>query len=80
MRLFKIRIKNKEKMNITQLTDIIVSALQMEDEPYTIEHTEDYVIIRWKHHEVVLHWKYIWFDNRAQYSVYNVINCIKAGN
>ena len=66
-------------MNITQLADTIVTALQMKNETYKIEHSDKQITIKWKHHKVVLQWKYIWFDGQAQYSVYNIISAIKAG-
>jgi hypothetical protein len=72
--------KNKDGMNSTALVDVVVSALQMKNEHYTMDYTDSDLHIYWKHHNVRIKGECIWFDNKIQRSVYNVINCIKAGN
>ena len=72
--------KNKDGMNMTALVDTIVTALQMENEEFTIESNDKLIVIKWKHHIVTVQGEYVWFDNKVQRSVYNIINCIKAGN
>lgn len=75
-----IKRKNKDGMNMTALVDIIVTALQMENEEYTIESNDKFVVIKWKNHIATVQGEYVWFDKKVQRSVYNIINCIKAGN
>lgn len=72
--------KNKDGMNMTALVDTIITALQMENEEYTIEFNDKLIAIKWKHHIATVQGEYVWFDNKVQRSVYNIINCIKAGN
>lgn len=75
-----IKRKNKDGMNMTALVDTIVTALQMENEEYTIESNSKFIVIKWKDHIVTVQSEYVWFDNKVQRSVYNIINRIKAGN
>lgn len=72
--------KNKDKMNMTALVDTVVTALQMENEEYTVESNDKFIVIKWKNHIATIQGEYVWFDNKVQRSVYNIINCIKAGN
>lgn len=74
------RRKNKDNMTMTALVDTVISALIMNGEEYTIFSTNKDVTIEWKNHKAVIKGECIWFDKKAQHSVYNVINCIKAGN
>lgn len=75
-----IKRKNKDGMNMTALVDTIVTALQMENEEYTIESNNKFIVIKWKNHIATVQGEYVWFDKKVQRSVYNIINCIKAGN
>ena len=43
-----IKRKNKDGMNMTALVDTIVTALQMENEEYTIESNDKFIAIKWK--------------------------------
>lgn len=72
--------KNKDGMDTTKLIDTILSALQMENEHYTIQYNDYDFYIYWKHHTVRIKGECIWFDKKKQHSVYSVVNCIKAGN
>lgn len=72
--------KNKDNMTMTALVDTVISALIMNEEEYKVTNTDKDTTIEWKNHKVVVKGECIWFDKKAQYSVYNVINCIKAGN
>ena len=72
--------KNKDNMTMTALVDTVISALIMNEEEYKVTNTDEDTTIEWKNHKVVIKGEYIWFDKKAQYSVYNVINCIKARN
>ena len=67
-------------MTMTALVDTVISALIMNEEEYKVTNTDKDTTIEWKNHKVVIKGECIWFDKRAQHSVYNVINCIKAGN
>lgn len=75
-----IKRKNKDGMDMTALVDTIVTALQMKNEEYTIEPNDKFIVIKWKHHIAKVKGECVWFDNKVQRSVYNIINCIKAGN
>ena len=44
--------KNKDGMNSTALVDTVLSALQMENEYYTMDYTDSDLRIYWKHHSV----------------------------
>ena len=72
--------KNKDGMKTSALVDVVLSALQMKDEHYTIDYTDSDLRIYWKHHNVRVKGERIWFDNKIQSSVYDVIDCIKKGN
>jgi hypothetical protein len=75
-----LRRKNKDRMNITALVDVIITALQMKNVEYTINYDDKFMIIEWKNHTAKVKGEYLWFDNKIQRSVYNVIDCIKAEN
>jgi hypothetical protein len=52
----------------------------MKNEHYTMDYTDSDLHIYWKHHSVRVKGERIWFDNKIQSSVYDVIDCIKKGN
>ena len=62
--------KNKDGMNSTALVDTVLSALQMENEHYTMDYTDSDLRIYWKHHCVRIKGECIWFDRKIQKSVY----------
>ena len=72
--------KNKDGLTHTALVDTVISALQMEGIYYGLKPSDKDIIIVWDHHKVRVKGECIWFDGKRQHSVYNIINCIKAGN
>ena len=72
--------RNKDGMNSTALVDTVLSALQMEGIYYSLKPSDKDMIILWDNHQVRVKGECIWFDGKRQHSVYNIINCIKAGN
>lgn len=72
--------RNKDKMTMTQLVDTVISALQMENIYPSFKPSDKDMLILWDHHVVKIKGTAIWFDGRRQRSIYNIVNCIKAGN
>lgn len=72
--------RNKDGLTHTALVDTVISALQMEGIYYVLKPSDKDIIIIWGHHKVRVKGECIWFDDKRQHSVYNIINCIKAGN
>jgi hypothetical protein len=71
--------KNKDGFSFTKMYDLIITALIMEEEHYIVNHTDKNVTILWKNNIVKIQNECLWFNNKRQNSVYNVINAIKAG-
>ena len=71
--------KNKDGFSFTEMCDLVITALIMEDEPYMVHHSDKDVKILWKNNIVKIKGEHIWFNNKHQNSVYNIINAIKAG-